>query len=107
MFIKESDVADALDWLNQNAIPAAKARAERQYCEEYLRVVKATLMQEHHNLSGIAQEREAYADPRYLQQLDAIREAVERDERNRFLRSTKETLIEAWRSQCANERTRI
>jgi len=106
-FINDAEVESALHWLNDNAVVAAKARAERLYVEDYARVIKARIMREHAKESGIVQEREAYADNRYLQHLEAIRQAVMADETQRFLRDAKLALIESWRSQSANERTRI
>lgn len=106
-FIKEEDVERALHWLTNNAPLAAKARAERSYVEDYLKVIKARIMKEHAKESGIVQEREAYADSRYLQHLEAIRQAVEEDAKMTFLRGAAEAKVDAWRTQCSNERTRI
>jgi len=104
-FITDEEVERALDYLRDNATAAAKARAERLYVEDYLKVIKAKLMAEHDNLSAVLQERHALADDRYLQHLDAIREAVEIDEKHRFLRGAAEAKIEAWRTMCATERS--
>ena len=102
-FITEAQVEQAIEYLRTSASPAAQARANRIYVEEYLKVVKAQIMKEHDGpISG--QEREALADPRYAAHLDAIREAVAIDEKNRFLRSAAEARIEAWRTQSSNER---
>ena len=102
--ITDDDVQKAVDYLRDNAPEAAKARAERVYVEEYRKTIKAQIMCEHKTESGIAQEREAYADPRYISHLDAIREAVEIDEKHRFLRSAAEAKLEAWRTFSANDR---
>lgn len=102
--ITDEQVGKALDFLTTGAEDAAKARAERLYVEEYRKTVKAQIMQEHNDMPIGAQEREAHADPRYVTFLDAIREAVTEDERQRFLREAASATIEAWRSQSANER---
>ena len=104
LFISDEEVERALDYLRDNAGEAAAARARRIYVEEYRKTVKAQIMQEHDDESGIVQEREAYADKRYVTHLDAIREAVEADEKHRFLRVAAEAKIEAWRSASANFR---
>lgn len=104
MIVTEDQVSSALMYLVNNAQKAAKARADRIVVEEYSRVVKSMIMQEHGNLPVSAQEREAYADPRYKQHLEAIREAVEKDEYHRFLRDAASAKIEAWRTQSSNER---
>jgi hypothetical protein len=103
-FITDDEIDRALDYLRDNADEAAKARAERVYVEEYRKVIKATLMKEHGQLSAVLQEREAYSDARYVAHLDAIREAVFRDEKHRFLRSAAEAKIESWRTQSSNYR---
>ena len=102
--ITSEEVEKAVDWLRDNAGEAAKARAERVYVEEYRKTIKAQIMCEHKTESGIAQEREAYADPRYISHLDAIREAIEIDEKHRFLRVAAEAKLEAWRTFSANDR---
>ena len=54
--------------------------------------------------SAVIQEREALRDDRYLKHLDAIREAVELDEKHRFLRGSAEATINAWQTMSANYR---
>lgn len=103
-FLFEADIEKALDYVRDNSIAAAQARANRVYMEEYRKTVKAQLMQEHKEKPLAAQEREAYADPRYILHLEALRLAVEEDERHRFLRAAAEAKIDAWRTQCSNER---
>lgn len=102
--ITDDEVERALDFLRAGAEKAAVARAQRIVTEEYRKVIKADLMQSHTDLSIGAQEREAYADPRYKAHLEAIREAVTEDERCRFLREAALAKIEAWRTQSSNER---
>jgi hypothetical protein len=104
MIVSEDTVSKALDHLTMRAEDAAKARAERIYVEEYRKTVKAQIMQEHTDLPIGAQEREAYADPRYTAHLEAIRQAITEDERMRFLREAATATIEAWRTQSSNER---
>jgi hypothetical protein len=106
-FITDDEIDKALDYLRDNAREAAQAKADRIYVEEYRKVMKAILMKEHGSLSAVLQEREAYADPRYLQHLEAIREAVQADEHHRFLRGAADAKIEAWRTQSSNSRARV
>jgi hypothetical protein len=103
-FITEEQVEKALDYLRDNSGIAAKARAERLYIDEYTKVVKAQIMGEHNAVAVNAQERFAYADPRYTQHLEALRIAIALDERHRFLREAAQATIEAWRTMCATER---
>lgn len=102
--ISDEDVDKAVEYLRTNARPAAQAKANRMYAEEYRKVVKAQIMREHMMDPLGGQERNAYADPRYKQHLEAVREAVEKDEYNRWMMSAAEAKIEAWRTQQANQR---
>jgi hypothetical protein len=103
-FISETEVDRALDYLRDSADAAAKARAERIYTEEFRKTIKARIMKEQADLPLAAQEREAYADKRYIAHLDALREAVFADEKHRFLLAAASAKIEAWRTQSSNER---
>lgn len=104
--ISDDEAEKAVDFLRDNAIEAAQARADRIYVEQFRKTVKANLMREFDagNTSIAAQERDAYSDPRYLAQLDAIQEAVFRDEKCRFLREAAMAKLEAWRTLSANTR---
>lgn len=106
-FITDDEIDKALDYLRDNARDAAQAKANRVYVEEYRKVLKAQLMKEHGTLSAVLQEREAYSDQRYIQHLEAIREAVMEDERHRFLRGSAEAKIDAWRTQSSNMRANV
>ena len=106
-FISDEEIDKALDYLRDNARDAAQARANRVYVEEYRKVVKAQLMKEHGSMSAVLQEREAYSDPRYVQHLEAIKQAVEIDEGHRFLRAAADAKIGAWQTQSANGRARV
>jgi len=106
-FISDDEIDKALDYLRDNARDAAQAKANRIYVEEYRKVIKAKLMKEHGSMSAVLQEREAYADPRYVEHLEAIKQAVEIDEGHRFLRSAADAKIEAWRTQSSNTRARV
>lgn len=102
--ISDDQIEQALDWLVKNATPAAQARANRVYCEEYRKSIKADLMGHKASDSLGAQERYAYSHPEYKQHLLALREAVEQDERMRWLLVAAEAKVEAWRSFQANAR---
>jgi hypothetical protein len=103
-FISEDEVQRALDYLRDHAGEAAQARANRVYVEEFRKVVKASIMREHQLLPRGAQEREAYSDPRYAEHLRAIRDAVQIDEKHRFLMESAKAKLDCWRTQQATER---
>lgn len=102
--ISEEDIEKSVDYLRDSAIPAAKARAELIYMEQYRKTVKAQIMAEHASKPLVAQEREAYKDKRYLDVLDAIKAAAFNDSRCRFLREAAEAKISAWQTLSANYR---
>ncbi len=106
-FITDEEIDKALDYLRDNARDAAQAKADRIYVQEYRKVLKAQLMKEHAALSAVLQEREAYSDPRYVEHLEAIRQAVMADEGHTFLRAAADAKIEAWRTQSSNTRARV
>jgi hypothetical protein len=106
-FISEEEIEKALDYLRDSAFPAAKARAERNYVEDFAKILLNKLKQEHRKQGAktvAEQERDAYADDRYLQHLEAIREAVEIDAKMTFLRQAAEAKLDAWRTLMATER---
>lgn len=105
--ITDDEIDKALDYLRDNARDAAQARADRVYVEEYRKVIKAQIMKEHGDKSAVIQEREAYADPRYVAHLEAIKQAVLEDEGHRFLRAAADAKIGAWQTQSANGRARV
>ena len=103
--VSDADIEKALDYLRDTAVSAAESKAARVYLEEYRKCLKAMIMQEHNQLPVSAQEREAYADQRYLDHLNGLREAVKQDEQNKFLRHAADAKIEAWRPMNANYRS--
>lgn len=103
--IDEQSVERAIQWMIDNATEAAQARANREHCEQYRKTLKATLMKEHAASPLGVQEREAYADARYIAHLDALRVAVEQDERMRWLMTAAETRVSAWQTMCRIQRT--
>lgn len=101
------DIEHLLNRYRQLVEPYARARSERTYIEEYKKSLHAMLMKKagmNGATSAAAQEREAYADPEYLKQLEALKVAVEEEEKYRYHIKQTEMEIEVWRSQQANER---
>jgi hypothetical protein len=109
MRLTEDHVDKALDFLQDNAEAAATARAERIYCQEYRKSLKSLLMKEHDTgkRSAAIQEREAYADDKYVAHLEALKEAVFQDVRLQYLMEAKRAVIDAWQTKSANERNRV
>ena len=97
----------AVEELWKNAPAHARAKAERIYLEEFRKSKKALLMRDA-EIAGhkaiAAQEREAYANPDYVQLLESLRDAVEREELARWRMVSCQAAVEVWRSQEASAR---
>ena len=102
--INEEDVNKALEWLVSSADKAAEARAHRQYLEDFSRVIKAEIMNEHIDEPVNAQERHAYADGRYKMHLEGLKVAIKEDEKYRWYREAALAKIDVYRTQQANLR---
>ena len=103
-FITEQEVERALDFLRDNAkeIGAAKERAVKS--ERMLKHIRALLMKKYNEMPVNAQEREAMADPTYLDAL--LEEAVAAGELRRMesLREAAALKLGVWQSMSANMR---
>jgi len=97
----------AVDFILKNAPLFAKAKSERVYLEEFRKSKKALLMKDA-LLRGIeaanAQEREAYADPEYLEVLKGLAEAIEREETLKWYLEAAKMKSDIWRTEQANNR---
>lgn len=105
--IQEKDIEAAVDWLRDTAESCAKKRAERLYLDDFTRSLKAQIMAEHLAEPLGAQERHAYADVRYRNHLEALKQAIFLDEQASFLRHAAEAKLRAWQTQCSNERGKL
>ena len=101
---RQIDPQSSLQALHDGGPLYAKAKAERVYLEEYRKSLKALLMQKSACTAAVGKEMEAYADPEYIQHLQAIRVAVEREEAMRWRLVTAQTAVDIWRSQAASNR---
>lgn len=105
--VTDEEIERAVDWLRDNAEDCARARSERIFMEETRKRLKAVIMREHADKAIGSQEREAYADPRYLVHLEGMKEAIYRDEKLRLTRDAATAKIEFWRSLSANLRGKL
>lgn len=88
----------ALDFIRDNAQPYAEAKANVTYMSEYRKSLKAILMAECLAETQSAKEAFAYAHPKYVFHLQALKEAIEKAEKLRWLMVAAEAKIEVWRS---------
>ena len=104
-----SNLDKAVDYLRDHAGDYAVAEAQLVYMTELRKTVKAQLMRDfeiHGHKTTAAQEREAYADQRYVQHLLALQQAVEQREKSRWLMVAAQARIEAEKANIyANSRT--
>lgn len=92
------DPQKAVDYIRDNAKALAQAKANRIYCEEFRKTLKAQLMKAASSEAIGAQERDAYAHADYAAHLQALREAVEAEEVLRWRMVAAQARIEVWRS---------
>lgn len=107
---RDIDPMAAVEYMIAKSGDYAQAKANRIYCEEYRKSLKSLLMKDSmvdgHNAVN-AQEREAYANPKYIDHLKALQAAVEAEEKLRWMLIAAEARIEVWRSQEASKRSEI
>jgi hypothetical protein len=72
MMMSEDDAQKAIDYIRDSAPVYAKAKAERTYIENYLKVVKATEMANSDKKTLGDREIDAYMSMTYETQLKAI-----------------------------------
>lgn len=92
----------------------AHAKGQRVFFEHYRKVHKALLMKQYEQMRDVndrplystaaAQEREAYADPDYLDTLHKLQKWTEQESLLALERADLEHRFEAWRTRQANQR---
>lgn len=104
MHNSEPDADRAIQWLIDNAEPGAEKKAERVFCQEYRKSLKAILIQDSDAQTAAAKEADAYAHPKYVEHLEKLKRAVFEEEKHRGLQSAAILKVEVWRTQSANMR---
>lgn len=98
----------ALDFIRDNAVRYAQAKANVVYMTEYRKTMKATLMNEAYEAKTQSEkEAYAYAHPRYIEHLKALQEAVAEAEALRWLMVAAEAKIEVYRTLEATKRVEL
>jgi hypothetical protein len=100
----ETDANKAINFIYNNASTYANAKADRVRLEEFRKSKKAILMQSSKESSAVAQERDAYAHPEYLELLDGLRTAVEVEETLRWQMVAAQLRVDVWRSEESSAR---
>jgi hypothetical protein len=89
----------AIQFLIDTSPLYAKAKADRMFLEEFRKSRKAQLMSQAGTEVLGKQETFAYAHADYIEILEGIREAVEKEERFRYLMVAAQARIEVWRTE--------
>ena len=97
----------AIEFIIKTAPLYAKAKSDRMFLEEFRRSKHAQLK----SLAGTEvlgkQDTFAYAHPEYIQILEGIREAVEKEETYRWMMTAAQAKIEVWRTQQYSARLEV
>ena len=96
--ITTQEIEKALHFLVNSASEAGQNRANRIYLEEFRKSLKAQIMSHHQELPVNAQEREAYKNVEYITHLEAMRDAIQEDEKMRFLIEAAKVKISVWQT---------
>jgi hypothetical protein len=97
----------AIQYLIDTAPLYAKAKADRMYLEEFRKSRKAQLMSQAGTEVLGKQEVYAYAHEDYVGILEGIRQAVELEERYRWLMTAAQARIEVWRTEQYSARMEV
>ncbi len=97
----------AIQFLIDTAPLYSRAKASRMYLDEFRKSRKAQLMAQAGTEVLGKQETFAYAHPEYIQILEGIKEAVELEERYRWLMTAAQARIEVWRTEQYSARMEI
>lgn len=110
MHDKLIDPQAAVDYMIAKSGEYAEAEANKIFMEELRKTIKAEEMKAAESRgngeykTAVMQEREAYASPRYKSHLEALKQAVERREKLKWMLIAAQARIEVWRSQEASNR---
>lgn len=95
---QQIDVFKCLDFLRDNAERYAIAKANVTYMTEYRKTIKAEIMNQSMAKTEAAKESEAFANERYKEHLELLRQAIVEFEHIRWLMLGAEVKAEVWRS---------
>jgi hypothetical protein len=98
------DPVRAVEYIMKHSAEFSRAKAERVYIENYLRSKKSLIMSKSSAKSVAAAEVDAYADPEYIGLLEGLKEAVEAEEKLKWMLTAAQLKVEIWRSQEATNR---
>lgn len=101
---KQINPNDAIDFIIKHGNEFAVAKSNRVFIEQYLKVVKAKLMNDCANMPSTKAEAYALAHPDFKLQIDGLKVAVEKEETLKWHLEAARLRVEVWRSQEASNR---
>jgi hypothetical protein len=101
---KQINPNDAIDFIIKHGNEFAVAKADRVFIEQYMKVVKAKLMNDCLNMPSTKAEAYALAHPDFKLQIDGLKVAVEKEETLKWHLEAARLRVEVWRSQEASNR---
>ena len=104
MSIEQSEVEKGLRYMREHAHDLASAKANRIYITHYLKSCHAMLYSEAPGKTVEDKKNWAYAHPDYLEQLKALKIAVQEEETHRWGMESAEALVQTWRTQESTNR---
>ena len=102
--ITEQQAEAAIHWIKDNAKKAGEVAAQRDYMQEWVKVERANIMAMFVGMSNAAAETEAMRHPRYLEALQAKKEADAAHVEMNWKKAAAEAQFECWRTQQSNQR---
>lgn len=102
--VTDAMVSAALEYLAQNTMASAKAKADRVMAEHERKIVRARLISQSEETTASAREAWAESHDDYIASCKAEADAVLRDEYHKAARIKADAIIEAWRTENANIR---
>lgn len=101
---KQINPNDAIDFIIKHGNEFAVAKSDRVFIEQYMKVVKAKLMNDCLNMPSTKAEAYALAHPDFKLQIDGLKVAVEKEETLKWHLEAARLRVEVWRSQEASNR---
>lgn len=102
--VDDAAMQKALGWMSNNINGISEAIAHRQHLEQYVKSVEAQQKARWADQPANVQERNARASDEYVAALDGFKEASEREQKLRYRWQLAQTVIDVWRTACANQR---
>ena len=97
----------AIQFIVDTAPLYAKAKSDRMFLEEFRKSRKAQLQSQAGTEVLGKQETYAYAHADYIEILEGIKQAVEKEEKYRWLMTAAQARIEVWRTEQYSARMEI